>query len=239
MASAGVPRPRGGAPAPEARSAWMRLHSWQTRTCVQGVGAAGRGPPGRSGVVQEALRTSVRARVPARAGRVELAVAESHLSDRAQRQQGPTRAARAPAPAGTRGLAARHGVAQLLQHLLAHRHLGAARRSPRGTPRPPSPPPPPFCTSPLLPTPSSPPSSVPLADAGVFCTASPTAIPFSASSFLVFVPESAFSLSDPCLSTQYFLTSPTPPSCFCPHITARHIYLVPGTDLGTPSYSKE
>lgn len=45
----GAPRPRGGAPAPETRSAWMRRHSWQTRTWVQGVGARGRAPPGGPG----------------------------------------------------------------------------------------------------------------------------------------------------------------------------------------------
>lgn len=49
VASAGAPRPRGGAPAPDARSAWMRRHSWQTRTWVQGVGASGRAPPGGPG----------------------------------------------------------------------------------------------------------------------------------------------------------------------------------------------
>lgn len=49
VASVGAPRPRGGAPAPETRSAWMRRHSWQTRTWVQGVGARGRAPPGGPG----------------------------------------------------------------------------------------------------------------------------------------------------------------------------------------------
>lgn len=89
---------------------------------------------GRPGVVQEALGSSVCAsRVATRAGRVELAVAEAHLADGTQRQEGPAGATWAPAPAGTRSLAARHGVTQLLQHLLAHGHLRAARGVTSGT----------------------------------------------------------------------------------------------------------